>query len=130
MNANAWKACAKRNREEMTMRRFLIRLVRVFALAIVGTGFLMDTSFAETARQADQQMCVTAGGDFFDLGDGKDGKIAYFCILPTDPINGQVKEVDCYGNGDCTLTICTGNGKECWKMSHADFWGRKHKGTA
>ena len=28
------------------MRRFLIRLVQVFALAIIGTGFLVDTSFA------------------------------------------------------------------------------------
>src|SRR5262249_32912869 len=55
------EACAKGNRKEVTMRRFLTRLVQVFALAIIGTGFLVDTSFAEINADA-RPMCETTKG--------------------------------------------------------------------
>src|SRR5262245_18526443 len=66
----------------MTMRRFLIRVVQVFALAIIGTGLLVDTSFA-LSKEGFQDYCENTLGGVF--GEYKYGlhKGDVYCVLPT-----------------------------------------------
>jgi hypothetical protein len=82
------------------MRGFLIRLVQVFALAIIGTGFLVDTSFAEQSRQVAKSLCDTAGGTFVVEHDGK-----YSCIYQQGAGTGSVVK-NCTRDGECTVSTC------------------------
>jgi hypothetical protein len=89
------------------MRRFLIRLVQVFALAIIGTGFLADTSFA---AMTDQQTCEALGGewivDTMSYGASlKNPKIS--CIYSSS--NGGTTTISCY-QGKCMSTECNRGG--------------------
>src|SRR5262249_30842473 len=74
------------------------------ALAIIGTGFLVDTSFAETARQATQRLCDSLGGTFIVENNGN-----YSCTLPDTDAS---KTLLCTRKGDCSWSICEG-GRGC-----------------
>jgi hypothetical protein len=96
----------------MTMRRFLIRLVQVFALAIIGTGFLVDTSFAEQSWQVAKSLCDGVGGTFVVERDGK-----YSCIYQQGPGTGSVVK-NCTPDGDCTVSTCRRG--TCIRMPYGD----------
>src|SRR5262245_36140478 len=93
----------------MTMRRFLIRVVQVFALAIIGTSFLADTSFAAMVTEKE---CKDLGGEWIvdTLSYGasiNNPKIScsYYSKLSDGPVTincyqGKCMSVDC-GGGTC-----------------------------
>jgi hypothetical protein len=85
------------------MRRFLIQLVQVFALVIIGTGFLVDSSFAETAQEVRakvSQACATMGGTFVTERNGN-----YSCIY--SGWTGNVAR-NCTRAGICSFNECSG----------------------
>src|SRR5262245_39774099 len=90
----------------MTMRRFLIRIVQVFALAIIGTGLLVDTSFAATNLEIAQALCSAAGGT-----PGEDAG-RWTCTFPTvQEIGGRsagYSVITCKNADNCTLSTCGG----------------------
>jgi hypothetical protein len=82
------------------MRRFLIRAVQVFALPIIGTGLLVDTSFA---AMVDKATCDGLGGewivDTMSYGASiNNPKIT--CIY--HPSGGGTTYINCY-NDRCRL---------------------------
>jgi hypothetical protein len=92
------------------MRRFLIRLVQVFALAIMGTGFLVDTSCAET-KQQQEQFCSQIGGQWLPETNGSGN---YTCIYTG--WGGSTNYLNCTKEDKCTLTSCD-RGEGCVKYT-------------
>jgi hypothetical protein len=92
------------------MCRFLIRLVQVFALAMIGTSFLADTSFAKPLSP--KQLCEIGGGTFVTERNGK-----YSCIMSDDynKTVGANTVRNCTADGSrCSNSFCSGG--RCWRV--------------
>lgn len=104
----------------MTIRMFLIRAVQVFALAMIGTSFIADTSHARQSKQDLQYFCSGIGGEFVD--DERTGK--YSCIWsPHD--GGSTNVTSCRPDGTCFLSECGRGG--CVHYYEKDYSGKKVK---
>jgi hypothetical protein len=92
------------------MRRFLIRRVQVLALAIVGTGFLVDTSFA---AMVDKQTCDALGGEWIvdTMSYGASIKNPKISCIYSSPSSGTVTiscyKGECMSSSDCRRGACT-----------------------
>jgi hypothetical protein len=110
------------------MRRFLIRAAQAFTLAIIGTGFIADTSHAKPTREDQKKFCDAIGGQFFQEWNPKTNSFVggkYSCTYTPPAITGGgTNFLNCTANDRCSLRVCP-KGERCYTISPPKDAGKK-----